>query len=480
MSLLQFQLTLASSLFVGQKMAFRPFSATAPGKVILSGEHAVVHGTHAVATVISMRAAAHFESPPAGQEDVVRLILDYDGSSLSQAWKLADLQAFRDELLAEYASLAAQSADGAASFGGDVESTTASLDPRVNVFQYRWEASPLAAASSGYAEEDQKASADLVKALRGSAKIFILMFVLRYECARALSVRISSELPIGAGLGSSAAVSTSIAAGFHVLRGMRAGVQRFADWASPSPSSPSPASLSLDAAGAGDRAVINTWAFQGERLIHGSPSGVDNTCAVFGGAIVFHRAGGAQHVRFLPSGCIPDSVRLVITDTRQPRETKVLVAGVGRYLDALPGTGRADMLGAFDGIAMQLVASIEAYIDSQTAPAASAPAAQEGAAQAFFGKTAELFPANQRLLDEVGVGHSKVTQVVAVSTRLGMPSKLTGAGGGGCVISLVPPGEAAGTGEKEAELRRELSGLGFVCFKTTQIGQDGVRIVRDA
>lgn len=48
----------------------------------------------------------------------------------------------------------------------------------------------------------------------------------------------------------------------------------------------------------------------GEKVLHGNPSGVDNTCSTFGGALVF-RKGRAP--KFLPS--LPE-LPIIITNTR--------------------------------------------------------------------------------------------------------------------------------------------------------------------
>lgn len=79
-----------------------------------------------------------------------------------------------------------------------------------------------------------------------------------------------SDLPIGAGLGSSASFSSCLAAGFLTLfdfiqtpecseNGSNKGI-----WSKQ------------------DLELINKWAYFGEKIIHGNPSGVDNSVATFG------------------------------------------------------------------------------------------------------------------------------------------------------------------------------------------------------
>jgi hypothetical protein len=36
---------------------------------------------------------------------------------------------------------------------------------------------------------------------------------------------------------------------------------------------------------------VNRWAFVGEKILHGNPSGVDNSVSVFGGALAYTRPG---------------------------------------------------------------------------------------------------------------------------------------------------------------------------------------------
>lgn len=47
---------------------------------------------------------------------------------------------------------------------------------------------------------------------------------------------------------------------------------------------------------------------------------------------------------------------------------------------------------------------------------------------------------NQHHLNALGVGHSSLDQLCQVTAAHGLHSKLTGAGGGGCGITLLKPG----------------------------------------
>ena len=48
---------------------------------------------------------------------------------------------------------------------------------------------------------------------------------------------------------------------------------------------------------------------------------------------------------------------------------------------------------------------------------------------------------NHHLLNSIGVGHPSLDKVHHMTSEIGLASKLTGAGGGGCAIALIPPGK---------------------------------------
>lgn len=78
---------------------------------------------------------------------------------------------------------------------------------------------------------------------------------------------ISSDLPLGSGLGSSASFCVALAASFLALSD----------------------AITIDKSQGGwlrlcenELQLVNRWAFEGEKIIHGKPSGIDNTVSAFG------------------------------------------------------------------------------------------------------------------------------------------------------------------------------------------------------
>ena len=77
---------------------------------------------------------------------------------------------------------------------------------------------------------------------------------------------------------------------------------------------------------------INKWAFVAEKVMHGNPSGVDNSVSIHGGALAFARAHGGREGRMEGIGGFK-SVRFLLIDSRVPRDSKRLIAGVAQKLE---------------------------------------------------------------------------------------------------------------------------------------------------
>ena len=78
---------------------------------------------------------------------------------------------------------------------------------------------------------------------------------------------VTSELPLGAGLGSSAAFCVSVSAALLAL----------SDSVTPDFSK-----QGWSVYGENELELVNKWAFEGEKIIHGKPSGIDNSVSTFG------------------------------------------------------------------------------------------------------------------------------------------------------------------------------------------------------
>jgi len=475
---------------------FPSFIASAPGKVILSGEHAVVHGTQAIATVVGMRAYAQFSVPKKHQmegdsiEDVVVFRIDYHDVAVRRVWKLSDVVELRSK------ALEAMKLNSASDASVDlVQSTDMDLNPIVDfvhsalasVQPIRVDRSFSSATAEMKFHEFEELDPEMAKTLdQAPALLFLMMCSLMLNNPIPVEVSIFSNLPMGSGLGSSAALSASIASGFYAL-------QRHLTTSD----SPATTPVSHDLTHQ-DREKINRWAFQGERLIHGNPSGVDNTCSVFGGVVLYRRIFSTvvdettgetlqkvtNDIKFLPAGCIPKSLQLVITDTRIPKDTKALVAKVGRLKEAQPEVMK-HLLAAFDAVSQQLSNAMKAYMDRERDPTNQERdnEFENKAAYSLFTTMLQLFPINQNLLNAVGVGHTAIDQIMTVAQKLSLPAKLTGAGGGGCTITVIPrSGTLAATtaggnaGNDLAENFESLiQGYGYTCLKTI-MGQEGAQI----
>jgi mevalonate kinase len=282
-------------------------SSSAPGKVILCGEHAVVYGQPAIALPVhQVRTKTSIFARPIAPAGEVRLV--------APAIVL--------------------------------DTTLASLD----------EQHPLGTTVTLVCEE------------------------LGVRSIPACEIRISTSIPIAAGLGSSASVTVSLSRALAAFLGH------------PLPDD-----------------TVNHIAFEVEKLHHGTPSGIDNTVITYETPVYFRKGQPLQSLQIL------NGFTLLIADSGTPGSTAQTVAAVREKWQQEPQ--RYETLFARIGKIVEHVH--ELLLSGELV------------------NDAALLTQNHHLLQELGVSTPRLDFLVDTALNAGAAgAKLSGGGGGGNVIAV--------------------------------------------
>lgn len=302
----------------------------------------------------------------------------------------------------------------------------------------------LAAMQPHLAGVSADASDEVRKVHQKSASAFLYLFLSLGSRAFPASIyTLRSTIPIGGGLGSSASICVCLAASLLLQLRTLSG---------PHPDQPpDEARLQVER--------VNRWAFVGEMCIHGNPSGVDNTVVSQGKALVYRRADSANAPSVKPLWHFPE-LPLLVVDTKQPKSTAVEVAKVAALKKTHPH------------ITESIINTIDMVSEgAQTLISDPDFDSEERSSLEQLGK---LMTINHGLLSALGVSHPRLERIRELVDHEGIGwTKLTGAGGGGCAITLLRPGV---TRERMRRLENALETEGYKRFATT-LGCDGVGVL---
>ncbi|KAJ3324278.1 hypothetical protein HDV06_000317 [Boothiomyces sp. JEL0866] len=242
-------------------------------------------------------------------------------------------------------------------------------------------------------------------------------------------ISIRSEIPVGAGLGSSASFCVCIAASLLLLK----------------------KEISLEFTEQ-DLLKINELAFEGERVLHGSPSGVDNTLATYGGAKIYQKNQPLEDLKGFKE------LDILLSDTKVEKNTKKQVEMFGQRKKDFPQV-MDHVIQAIGAISTSCAQLFSAYPESEKITSDLA-----------------VILNNVGLLSCAGMSHSVIDKLCATSVRYGMNTKLTGAGGGGCCLTLI---DKRVTPIDIDNLLKDFTGLGVTSF-CTKVGVPGVQAVQSS
>jgi mevalonate kinase len=207
----------------------------------------------------------------------------------------------------------------------------------------------------------------------------------------AMTIRITSTIPVASGLGSGAAVSVAIIRALAEFLGRPLTDVR-----------------------------VSALAYEIEKIHHGTPSGIDNTVVTYAVPVFFRKIGGGEpdHVETLK---VSKPFTLVVCDSGIPSPTITTVSDVRQAWQ----DDQQHFNSLFESVGLiveQAKRAIEAGKIDRLGP---------------------LMDHNQQLLAEMHVSSDELERLIQVARQAGASgAKLSGGGRGGNIIALVEPESA--------------------------------------
>ena len=221
-----------------------------------------------------------------------------------------------------------------------------------------------------------------------------------------LNIEVNSTVPVAAGLGSSAATASSVTLAVAELLKLKI-----------------------------SKETIFRIAYEAEKIVHGTPSGVDPAISTFGGMLLFQVDTG-----FKPLNVEAD-LPLIVCDTGIERSTSVQVAKVRSVKERYPQIFES-MMKTARGIVLRAVDALK---------------------NNDLKMLGELMNLNHALLYGLGVSDESLEWLINIARKAGaLGAKLTGAGGGGCMIALTENEKL----ETVLEAVQKAGGKAFIAKKT--------------
>jgi len=213
-----------------------------------------------------------------------------------------------------------------------------------------------------------------------------LFFLSRVSPFPSLNIKITSKIPVASGLGSGAAVTVALAR-----------------------------ALSMHINYAMTDEQVNAFAYEIEKLHHGTPSGIDNTVITYAKPVYFVKGQAIETFQ------VAKPFTIVIGDTGISAPTKESVGDVRKLWEA-DKTKWEDVFDKVGAIAQEARNSIE---------------------RGKMKELGELMNQNHALLQSMTASSPELDKLVSVARNAGaLGAKLSGGGRGGNMIALVEPNQA--------------------------------------
>ncbi|XP_059054838.1 uncharacterized protein LOC131848895 [Achroia grisella] len=364
-------------------------SVSAPGKVILHGEHSVVYGKTAIAVSLGLRSSIVVKEVHNNGDPTVNIHLPCVDLQETLPLKPMVQALFNPQLSPNITGKFSWRLPDKLNHDKHlrkVEDLLHIIKPNFDTLQ-----------------NNQKNS------LRSFLYLFSGIYGSTHLPVKSMNISMGSELTIGAGTGSSASFAVCLAGALIRLMKLKsASYDSYYDQS--------------DDFSMTEKEIISEWAFNCERIMHGSPSGIDNATCTFGSMVSFKKGGKPRVLN------IRLNLRVLLVDSRVSRETRSLVVRVAalrqRNMAAVD-----HIMEACDHLAHTATQVLEKISSGKC----------ESDTESDYQHLAELWEMNHCLLAALGVSHPALETIRAAARERALACKLTGAGGGGYAMVLIPP-----------------------------------------
>ena len=200
----------------------------------------------------------------------------------------------------------------------------------------------------------------------------------KYNWKTGVKIVVESEIPLGVGLGSSSACCVAGAAAISRL---------FEE---------------------STKEQILELAIQAEQTIFPNTSGADCTVCTFGGLMIYDKESGFSLIKSEPN------FHLVIANSRIEHSTEVVVSNVKKFKE-----GNEEKFSEMCKKESEIINQAIIMLKNNDL---------QGLGQKMH--------ENQQLLEIIGISNKKLSSMIQVAENTSFGAKITGAGGGGCIIAL--------------------------------------------
>ena len=207
-------------------------------------------------------------------------------------------------------------------------------------------------------------------------------------------VSISSDIPVGFGLGSSAAYNVCIVNGLCLLMNKI---------------------LNNDIFSKKDILLLSN---ESEKIFHnGTPSGIDASCSLYGGVIIFNSIYNQKNIDIPVNNFFNEKIKFILINTKIQRNGGEFIKNVSNFKKNNPILFN-DLINKIGEVTNNIITLITKDISDED----------------DCGKFFELIKLNQELLKKICVSNDEIDIIINLLEKNGFYGKISGAGGGGFII----------------------------------------------